>query len=101
MARLLTCVALICAPLAAEAQFGRRNKMQGEASGIADATPPPSDVDIAMAGWEQLSRNPDKMQEVMQGMKVGAAPAPAAATGGERGRERKPHLPPPARRTPR
>ena len=74
MARLLTCVALICAPLAAEAQFGHRNKMQGEASGIADATPPPSDVDIAMAGWEQLSRNPDKMQEVMQGMKVGAAP---------------------------
>ena len=40
MARLLTCVALICAPLAAEAQFGRRNKMQGEASGIADATRP-------------------------------------------------------------
>ena len=40
MARLLTCVTLICAPLAAEAQFGRRNKMQGEASGIADATRP-------------------------------------------------------------
>lgn len=78
MARLLACVALICAPLAAEAQFGRRNKMQGEASGIADATPPPSDVDIAMAGWEQLSRNPDKMQEVMQGMKDPEVMAKAA-----------------------
>lgn len=54
MARLLACVALICAPLAAEAQFGRRNKMQGEASGIADATRPRAHA--AALGLENLHR---------------------------------------------
>lgn len=41
------------------AQFGHRNLK----------TPGHSDVDIAMAGWEQLSQNPEKMQEVFASMK--------------------------------
>ena len=47
----------------AAAQFGSRNFKAGGPTGNGD-------VDLAMAGWEQLSRNPDKMQEVMHGMKV-------------------------------
>jgi len=52
-------LALVLAP--AEAQFGSRNIKQAGA-GIGD-------VDLAMAGWEQLSKNPDKMQEVMASLK--------------------------------
>lgn len=46
----------------AAAQFGKRN-IQREAAAA------PNDVDIAMAGWEQLSKNPDKMQEVLASFK--------------------------------
>jgi len=51
----------------AEAQFGRRN--MGRDTGGAAPAGGGSDVDLAMAGWEQLSQNPDKMQEVIESMK--------------------------------
>merc|ERR1719389_256170 len=35
---------------------------------VAEA-PQPSDVDIAMAGWEQISQNPGKMKEVFESFK--------------------------------
>merc|ERR1719218_589651 len=50
---------LLAAPAAA--QMGARNMKMG-AGGH-------NDVDLAMAGWEQLSQNPDKMQEVMASLK--------------------------------
>ena len=46
----------------AAAQFGSRNFKAGGPTGNGD-------VDLAMAGWEQLSQNPDKMREVMESMK--------------------------------
>ena len=53
----------------ASAQFGRRNiqrdKPQQQGGGAKDM----NDVDLAMAGWEQLSKNPGKMQEVMESLK--------------------------------
>lgn len=58
-------VCLLAAPAAA--QFGRRNRQQQ-----AQAEGQLSDVDLAMAGWEQLAKNPGKMAEVMEGLKVSA-----------------------------
>eukprot|EP00966_Prymnesium_polylepis_P083339 1930605-Prymnesium_polylepis.1 len=52
---------LLCFIAGAAAQFGRRNMREDMPSHNA---PKPSDVDIAMAGWEQLSQNPDKMKDV-------------------------------------
>ena len=49
--------ALLAAP--AVAQMGRRNTGGDPRAGGQ------ADVDMAMAGWEQLSQNPDKMAEVM------------------------------------
>lgn len=60
-------ICLLAAPAAA--QFGRRNRQQQQAQ--ADGRP--SDIDIAMAGWEQLAKNPGKMAEVMESLKVGLA----------------------------
>jgi len=45
----------------AAAQMGSRN--------IKHAAGTHGDVDLAMAGWEQLSQNPDKMAEVMASLK--------------------------------
>jgi len=57
---------LLCFIAGAAAQFGRRNMREDMPSHNA---PKPSDVDIAMAGWEQLSQNPDKMKDVMDSFK--------------------------------
>ncbi len=59
---------LLAAPAAA--QMGARNMKMG-AGGH-------SDVDLAMAGWEQLSQNPDKMAEVMASLKDPEVMAKAA-----------------------
>jgi len=59
---LRTAICLLAAAPAA-AQFGRRNRQQ--------QAEVPSDVDTAMAGWEQLAQNPGQMAELMEGMKVG------------------------------
>ena len=56
-ARRLFALALLAAP--AVAQMGRRNTGGDPRAGGQ------ADVDMAMAGWEQLSQNPDKMAEVM------------------------------------
>ena len=53
----LFALALLAAPAAA--QMGRRNN-GGDPRGGGQG-----DVDLAMAGWEQLSQSPDKMAEVM------------------------------------
>ena len=53
----LFALALLAAP--AVAQMGRRNTGGDPRAGGQ------ADVDMAMAGWEQLSQNPDKMAEVM------------------------------------
>lgn len=63
LARLCLLV-LLAAPCSA--QFGRRNQQQAAAGA---ATGGAADVDMAMAGWEQLSKNPQKMQEVFESMK--------------------------------
>ena len=53
----LFALALLAAPAAA--QMGRRSNGGDPRAGGQ------GDVDMAMAGWEQLSQNPDKMAEVM------------------------------------
>jgi len=63
--------------VAASAQFGFGRKSNENAAGtlgdLGDAAGDPmaqrSDVDIAMAGWEQLGNNPEKMQELMASFK--------------------------------
>merc|ERR1712138_265781 len=66
---LRTSLLLLALVAPASAQFGRRNiqrdKPQQQGGGAKDM----NDVDLAMAGWEQLSKNPGKMQEVMESLK--------------------------------
>ncbi|KOO33001.1 chloroplast light harvesting protein isoform 12, partial [Chrysochromulina tobinii] len=64
----------LAALLPTAAQFGRKKEVNaagslgdlGEAAGHSSGL---SDVDLAMAGWEQLGNNPEKMQELMAGFK--------------------------------
>jgi len=58
MLKLAVTLTALASPVAA--QFGARNSRAGAGG---------NDVDLAMAGWEQLSQNPDKMQEVMASLK--------------------------------
>merc|ERR1719310_812754 len=65
---------LLALVASASAQFGRKNNQQqhaagslGDMGGVADNGV--NDVDLAMQGWEQLGKNPEKMQELMQGFK--------------------------------
>lgn len=62
----LSVLMLLATPCAA--QFGRRNAQRREAQAGAQFGGA-ADVDAAMAGWEQLSKNPEKMQEVFESMK--------------------------------
>ena len=54
---------LVLSLFSVHAQFGQRN-LHEEPSGA-----PMNDVDLAMAGWAQLSQNPDKMQELWKSFK--------------------------------
>ncbi len=55
------------------AQFGRNRNNEHAAGSLGDLGGAQdggmSDVDLAMAGWEQLGKNPEKMQDLMQGFK--------------------------------
>lgn len=54
-----------CLVGSAVAQFGARN-LKGAGMGMPAGS---ADVDLAMAGWEQLAQNPEKMQDVFASMK--------------------------------
>lgn len=60
-------LALAALLASAAAQFGRRGGREPEQQ--AAHAGQLNDVDLAMAGWEQLSQNPHKMQEIFESFK--------------------------------
>jgi len=70
-----SCKCLVTALLLStvNAQFGRKQPEANAAGSLGDLGDVPhggmNDVDLAMAGWEQLGKNPEKMQELIAGFK--------------------------------